>query len=136
MYATPEKELDEIVEVASAICDTPISILTFINKKEQWLKACKGVDITATEREDSFCQHALNTLSEVNNILQETVLVAISSSSKKNIDRILKDWSLMIYLIVTKSDTLLQEKSYYRSLYCESTQKFAYQPDYNSYNNK
>jgi len=56
----PEKELDDLVEIASAICDTPISLITLIDESRQWLKAKKGIDISEMSRYDSFCQHALN----------------------------------------------------------------------------
>jgi hypothetical protein len=56
----PEKDLDELAEIASAICDTPMSLLTFIDDKRQWFKAVKGMSDKETLRQDSFCQHTLN----------------------------------------------------------------------------
>ncbi|MEO6546925.1 MAG: hypothetical protein ABIN94_02960 [Ferruginibacter sp.] len=56
-----EQELDELVEIASAICGTPISLITFIDNNRQWLKAKKGVDVPLVPRETSFCQHLLHT---------------------------------------------------------------------------
>ena len=55
----PEKELDEIAEIASAICDTPISLISLVDEKRQWFKAKKGLSVTETPREHSFCQFAL-----------------------------------------------------------------------------
>ncbi|MBL0745261.1 GAF domain-containing protein [Chryseolinea lacunae] len=55
----PEKGLDDLVDIASAICGTPISLITFIDDKRQWFKAVKGLDDKETLRSDSFCQHAL-----------------------------------------------------------------------------
>lgn len=62
---SPEKELDEIVEIASAICDTPICLISFVDEHRQWFKSKKGLDAKQTPRSDSFCQHALQTPQEV-----------------------------------------------------------------------
>jgi hypothetical protein len=56
----PETELDELAEIASLICNVPISLITLVEKDRQWFKANRGLDRTETKREDSFCQHALN----------------------------------------------------------------------------
>jgi len=61
----PEKELDELAEIASAICDTPISLVSFVDEKRQWFKAVKGLDTQETPRQDAFCQHALQNPKEV-----------------------------------------------------------------------
>ena len=61
----PEKELDELAEIASVICDTPISLVSFIDEKRQWFKARKGIEAQETPREDAFCQHTLQTPKEV-----------------------------------------------------------------------
>lgn len=61
----PEKELNDIIEIASAICDTPISLISFVDENRQWFKAKKGLNVQETPRELSFCQHALNHPKEV-----------------------------------------------------------------------
>lgn len=55
-----EKELDEIAQIASAVCNTPMSLVTFIDLHRQWYKAKKGVDMTEVHRADSFCQYTLD----------------------------------------------------------------------------
>lgn len=54
-----EQELDDLVEIASAIFGTPVSLITFINETRQWFKAKKGLDFDEMPRETSFCQHTL-----------------------------------------------------------------------------
>lgn len=55
----PEKYLDELTEIASAMFDTPISLLSLVDKDRQWFKANKGFPDSETPRELSFCQHAI-----------------------------------------------------------------------------
>ncbi|MCC5938807.1 MAG: GAF domain-containing protein [Lunatimonas sp.] len=61
----PEKELDDIAELASLICGTPIALITVLDDKRQWFKSKKGVDVSETKVEDSFCQHTLHSPHEV-----------------------------------------------------------------------
>ena len=35
----PEQELDDITELVSFICDTPISLISLVDKGRQWFKA-------------------------------------------------------------------------------------------------
>ena len=46
----PEQVLDDLAEIASAICDTPISMLSFIDDHRQWFKAKKGLALDQTPR--------------------------------------------------------------------------------------
>ncbi|MCC9168753.1 GAF domain-containing protein [Pontibacter harenae] len=62
---SPEKELDELAEIASAICNTPISLVSFLDEKRLWVKAKKGLDVTEAPREVAFCQHTLHSSQEV-----------------------------------------------------------------------
>lgn len=61
----PEKELNEIAEIASAICDMPISLISLVDEHRQWFKAKEGLKAKQTPRKDSFCQHALQNAEEV-----------------------------------------------------------------------
>ncbi|WP_247235745.1 GAF domain-containing protein [Telluribacter sp. SYSU D00476] len=61
----PEKELDELAQIASAIFNTPISLVSLVDEKRQWFKAKVGIDVEETPRQYSFCQHALHTPNEV-----------------------------------------------------------------------
>ncbi len=52
----PEAEFNEIVELAAAICNTPASMITFIDANRQWYKAFVGVEFQQTPRELNFCE--------------------------------------------------------------------------------
>jgi K+-sensing histidine kinase KdpD len=54
-----EKMYDEIVELASFICDTPISTITLIDDNRQWFKASKGLSDSETARDIAFCAHTI-----------------------------------------------------------------------------
>lgn len=55
----PESDFDEIVELASNICDTPISVISLLDSDRQWFKARKGIEGTETARDVSFCGHVI-----------------------------------------------------------------------------
>src|ERR1700761_6293787 len=54
-----EKDFDAIAAIASAICGTPISLITFIDDKRQWFKSHIGTDLTENFRDLSFCTYAI-----------------------------------------------------------------------------
>jgi signal transduction histidine kinase len=54
-----EDEYDQIIFLASQICDTPIAIISFVDKDRQWFKSSKGLNISETDRSISFCNYAI-----------------------------------------------------------------------------
>ncbi|MFA9213851.1 MAG: ATP-binding protein [Candidatus Methylacidiphilales bacterium] len=57
---TPEEnDFDELVNLASRICKTPISLISLIDDKRQWFKAHYGLAERETPKDISFCQHAI-----------------------------------------------------------------------------
>jgi signal transduction histidine kinase len=57
---TPEEEdFNEIVRLASAVCNVPISLITLVDANRQWFKARYGLLPTWTCRDSSFCTHAM-----------------------------------------------------------------------------
>lgn len=68
----PELEFDEITKSAAAICDTPIALISLIDKDRQWFKSKQGLDASETPRDVSFCGHAINNPKELFEVQDST----------------------------------------------------------------
>ena len=55
----PEEEFEDLVYLASEICQAPVSLISFIDKKRQWFKARRGLEVSETPRDHAFCAHAI-----------------------------------------------------------------------------
>tara|TARA_R110002072_G_scaffold129415_1_gene267872 strand:+ start:352 stop:1449 length:1098 start_codon:yes stop_codon:yes gene_type:complete len=54
-----DADFTELVELASAICETPISLISLVDSDRQWFKARVGFDPHETALDRSVCAHAL-----------------------------------------------------------------------------
>lgn len=60
LHTQYEEDFDQIVQLASSICKTPISTITLLDIHKQWFKAKIGIDNTDGARDTSFCGHAIH----------------------------------------------------------------------------
>lgn len=61
----PDRILEELTDIASVVCDTPIALLGFIDKDRQWYKAKVGVEDREVKRSETFCVHTLDKPKEI-----------------------------------------------------------------------
>jgi diguanylate cyclase (GGDEF)-like protein len=55
-----EPEFDALVQAASIICGTPVSLISLVDAQRQWFKANHGLPgVHETPREEAFCAHAI-----------------------------------------------------------------------------
>lgn len=54
-----EQDYDDVVKLASAICNTPMSLVSLVDSQRQWFKARIGIDDPETNRDVAFCAHAI-----------------------------------------------------------------------------
>lgn len=54
-----EEDFDELTALASAICQTPVALITFVDNERQWFKSHHGTEVTETPKAYSFCAHAI-----------------------------------------------------------------------------
>lgn len=55
----PEPVYDDIVQLAAAICGTPMAIINFIDADRQWGKALVGLEDSEAPRDVSFCARTI-----------------------------------------------------------------------------
>jgi PAS domain S-box-containing protein len=57
---TPSEELfDAFTRLAAQICDTPISLITLVDRNRQWFKSTVGLELRETLRDVAFCAHTI-----------------------------------------------------------------------------
>jgi PAS domain S-box-containing protein len=55
----PERAFDDLAIIVSAICGTPIGLVTLVDERRQWFKARVGLEEQETSREVAFCAHTI-----------------------------------------------------------------------------
>ncbi|WP_161992640.1 PAS domain S-box protein [Aureimonas leprariae] len=56
---SPERGFDDIVTLATQLCDTPVALVSLVDRHRQWFKARVGFEPCETDLDSSVCRHAL-----------------------------------------------------------------------------
>jgi GAF domain len=54
-----ETVFDDLVAIAAAVCEAPISLISIVDPDRQWFKARVGLDVSETSRDSAFCAHTI-----------------------------------------------------------------------------
>ncbi len=54
-----EGAFDDLTRIAAYICQTPIAIISLVDKDRQWFKARLGLGPSETSRDVAFCSHTI-----------------------------------------------------------------------------
>ncbi len=55
----PEPEFDRVTAMAQRVFGVSIAVVSLVDSDRQWFKSCAGLDADQTDREVSFCGHAI-----------------------------------------------------------------------------
>jgi hypothetical protein len=75
----PDAAYDDIVTLASVLCDAPIALISLIDRDRQWFKSRTGIDLEEGRRDEAFCDHVIRnpgTLMEVTNATEDARFAA------------------------------------------------------------
>lgn len=54
-----DERFDRLTRLAASIFEVPIATVSLVDENRQWFKSCYGMSTTETERDISFCGHAI-----------------------------------------------------------------------------
>lgn len=86
-----ERAFDDLAEVASHVCGTPIALISLVDAERQWFKARVGLEVPETPRDHAFCAHAI--------LRDETMVVADAKEDQRFRDNplVLEDPNIRFY---------------------------------------
>ncbi|NJC28987.1 GAF domain-containing protein [Xanthomonas arboricola] len=77
----PEDTYQDVVQVAASLCNTPIALMSLVDRDRQWFKAQLGLGMQQTDRSQAVCDHAIRSpeqLMEVRDLRQDSRFADVS----------------------------------------------------------
>lgn len=77
----PEDTYQDVVQVAASLCNTPIALMSLVDRDRQWFKAQLGLGMQQTDRSQAVCDHAIRSpeqLMEVRDLTQDSRFADVS----------------------------------------------------------
>lgn len=71
MNTPPKEQFDRYTRFACQLMGTPIAYVSIVGEDTQWFKSARGVPVSASDREFSFCTHTI--VEEENMVVQDTL---------------------------------------------------------------
>jgi diguanylate cyclase (GGDEF)-like protein len=54
-----DERFDRLTRLALHVFEVPIALVSLVDENRQWFKSCQGASLTETDRDVSFCGHAI-----------------------------------------------------------------------------
>jgi signal transduction histidine kinase len=55
----PEQDFDDLTALASRLCETPIALVSLVDRERQWFKSRVGLEAPETPRDVAYCSHTI-----------------------------------------------------------------------------
>lgn len=55
----PEQAFDDLTALASRLCETPIALVSLVDRERQWFKSRVGLEAPQTPRDVAYCSHTI-----------------------------------------------------------------------------
>lgn len=80
MDSAPQREFDELVQLAAEAIGCEVALITILDDQRQWFKAANGILLKETPLEWSFCAHAIESPGQLMIVEDATIDARVCAS--------------------------------------------------------